>query len=98
MPKNQRPKRLVGRPAGPGNNRSLLGRLGQRLRQRRLALDMTLEEVAAGTGGLVSASMLCQYELGRTEPRLLKYLAACMVLGIGATDLLPAELAELQKR
>jgi len=64
------------------------------IRERRTALGMTLEDVAAATGGRLTSSMIGSYELG-AEPGISRYIVLCLALGVCLTDLLPPEVAEM---
>jgi transcriptional regulator with XRE-family HTH domain len=67
-------------------------RVGSRLRERRLALKLTLQDVAGRTAGMVSPAQVCQYELGHTEPRVSRFLALCYALGLDPHELLPRDV------
>jgi transcriptional regulator with XRE-family HTH domain len=60
--------------------------LGQRLRDRRLALDLTLKDVADGAG--LSVGFISQIERGITIPSLTSLINVCRVLGSDVGDFL----------
>lgn len=60
--------------------------LGQRLRDRRLALGLTLKEVADGAG--LSVGFISQIERGITTPSLVSLIYVCRVLRAEVGDFL----------
>ena len=72
-------------PAGtPG---SLLGLVGQQLRQARLAADISVREMARRVD--LSPSFISQVELGRTKPSVGTLYAIATELGVPLDDLMP---------
>jgi len=66
-----------------------LSDLGPRLRKRRLALHMTLAELAEKTG--LTASSISQLERGKTTGSIKTLQALSQALGIGFSDLFSSE-------
>ncbi|MEF3274744.1 MAG: XRE family transcriptional regulator [Chloroflexus sp.] len=62
--------------------------INQRLRQLRLARGMTLDELAAATGLLVTRHEISRYEHGQDQPSPIVLQQLAQVLGIRPTDLL----------
>lgn len=83
-----------GRPSRPVNTETFAGRLGAAIRARREELGMTLDDAEAAACGLVSASLWGSYE-GGVEPGVRRYVAVCLALGVGPTDLLPKDVCAL---
>lgn len=74
-----------GDPAGtPG---SLLGLVGQQLRQARLAAGISVREMARRVD--LSPSFISQVELGRTKPSVGTLYAIATELGVPLDDLMP---------
>jgi len=61
--------------------------IGQRLRQLRLAHGLSLEELAAKMGGIVTRQSLSKYEHGKMRPSLVVVNKLATTLGVKATDL-----------
>jgi len=71
--------------AGVGNAPLLA--IGQRLRQARLELGMSLREMARRVG--VSPSFISQVELGRTKPSVGTLYSIALELGVSLNELMP---------
>lgn len=85
---------VAGRPSKPVNTDSFHGKLGAAIRERRTVLGMTLEDVAAASGGRLTSSMIGSYEFG-AEPGISRYIVLCLALGVCLTDLLPKEVTDM---
>jgi transcriptional regulator with XRE-family HTH domain len=65
--------------------------LGELLRARRLALDLSLDEVAGATG--TTKSTLHRVEVGKTEPGILVCARLSVALGVSVQAMASAALA-----
>lgn len=61
--------------------------VGQRLRERRLALGMTQEEVAWDAG--IAQGSISHYEQGRNEVPLAVLISLCEALQIAPVEIVP---------
>ncbi len=61
--------------------------IGQRLRQLRLARGLSLESLAAKTGGIVTKQALSKYEKGKAQPNPLVLNKVAAALGVKAAYL-----------
>ncbi len=89
--KRRRRRSNAGRPVRDPDMRTFPGRVGERIRAIRVAKGLTQEEAAGRTDGILTAAMWSCYEVGKSEPRLSKYLSICMALGVKITDLVPED-------
>ena len=69
---------------------------GHRLRQFRLARGMSLEELAAALGGLVTRQALWKYEQGKAQPGAVVANKLAKVLGIKTIDLVAGPALTLE--
>jgi len=72
----------------PYQTRAFRMRIGQRLRERRLALGLTQEEVAWEAG--VAQGSISYYEQGKNEVPLAVLIALCRTLRIAPVQIVPA--------
>jgi hypothetical protein len=87
-PEDRKP---TGRKPALEGHETFADRVGAVLMARRVELQLTQEQVAAKTGGLLSGSQVSQYERG-TEPGLGKALLMCFALDVNLEDILPANV------
>lgn len=69
-----------------------VGSLGQKLRQRRKELGLTLSEVASRSG--FSNGFISQIERGITVPSLTSLIAVCAILEMKASDFLSSQATQ----
>lgn len=72
----------------PYQTRTFRTLIGQRLRERRLALGLTQEEVAWEAG--VAQGSISYYEQGKNEVPLAVLIALCRALHIAPVQIVPA--------
>lgn len=80
-----------GSPAGPRPTASVLGSVGQQLREARLAARISVREMARRVD--LSPSFISQVELGRTKPSVGTLYAIATELGVPLDDLMPIATA-----
>lgn len=81
---------MASRKQSQDDERSV-GSLGQKLRQRRKELGLTLSEVASRSG--FSNGFISQIERGLTIPSLTSLIAVCAILEMKASDFLSSQPA-----
>lgn len=65
--------------------------VGQLMRRRREALNLTLVEASMATGGMYSPSRICAYENGWRNMRVEDLAALAAVYGVATRELMPAD-------
>lgn len=74
--------------------RTFAAQIGASLARARIAAGLSQRQVADRTGGMLTPNLISLYESG-TEPRLSRFLAVCLAIGVHPIDVLPADLLHL---
>lgn len=82
-------KKGSGRRSLPNMGEGFANEVGGAIRNQRLRMGLTLEDVESRCHGVISRFVLSNIERGDNLPRLDSYLAICGVLQCGLYELLP---------
>lgn len=70
--------------------------IGERIKQFRLANGLSLEELVAKTGGIVTKQAISKYEVGKSIPSPRVLISLASALGVKAASLIESPLKNIK--